>query len=1795
MQITRLRGARTHNLKHVDVDLKPGELVVIAGPSGSGKSSLALDTLHAEGQRKYVESFNTYARQFLERLPRPPVDSLEPIPAALAVDRQAPIKSSRSTVGTMTELVDYLKDLWALLATRKCDHCGALIRHDSPETIAAQLYAKHHGKRAIITFPVDIADMESYLDTREALLAEGYTRVIVDGETLELSTLAPGRVVPYDTASVEHGKTKTRKRTSTKELKRIAEPLLEVIVDRLVLDEASLGRVREALERALIKARAQVCVHIESTKLRFSSQFACGSCGVAYAPALPALFSFNSAVGACEACRGFGRTIEVDWNKVIPDPSLSLRGGAIRAWNGKSTEWERRSLFKHGERMGIDLDAPISQLTPAQYEWLLEGEGKGWKQHWFGLKRWFKWLESRAYKMHVRVLLSRYRDYQVCKTCHGTRYKPDALAWTVDDRTIAQVLDMSVSELKHWLKKATSSHALRRALSNIAGQCLQRLEFLEQVGLGYLALSRASRTLSGGEAQRVALTTALSTSLNSALFIVDEPTAGLHPNDTQRLLSTLRELARRDNQVVVIEHDLEIIRGADRVIELGPEAGPRGGQIVFDGTPAKLLEANTHTGNALRRSRELKPNRGAGTKWLKLKGARGHNLKDIDLNIPLQRFTCITGVSGAGKSSLIVETLVPAVKKALGTRDDTLPFVSLEGLGDLKEVLLVDQAPLGRTSRGNPATYLKIWEVIRNRLAALPASKALTLKASAFSFNVAGGRCEACKGEGAETVEMQFLADVTFPCAVCKGRRFGETILGIAYRGKNAADLLEMSALDVYDHFMDDDEVRAMIRPLIDIGLGYLPLGQPLNTLSGGEAQRLKLSKLLLDTQQQALIVLDEPSLGLHAEDVRLIIDALQRRTDRGDTVIVIEHDMQMMLSADHIIDLGPAAGQEGGLIVAEGSPVELVENTHSITAQWLKRLTQSVDGTIMDTAPTRARASKAPKGRSAISVIGASEHNLKHVTVDIPREQLVVVTGPSGSGKSSLVFDIIHAEAQRRYLETLSPYARQYLPQLPRPNVDSVTGLAPSVALDQRTHRGGANSTVATMTEVAHYLRLLYAKIGVLHCPNDGTPIAAADPESLVETIRKRFNKQEDIALCAPLIISRKGSHKEVLANLYRGGAREAWIDGAHVELKAKMSLERFQEHSIDAVIARVAAGSDELESLLRRALEKGEGHVIVRGKKETAHLAIKRSCPLCGTGYPELDPRFFSFNTQYGACETCEGKGVIEQATTRKGEAIFTPCQACHGTRLSKLARSVRIQGITINEIFSCDLAHASDYLDAFKLSERERTLGKLLIDEAQKRLRLLQHLGLGYLQLDRAATTLSGGEAQRVRLAAQLGSGQTGLLYVLDEPTIGLHARDTVRLIDALKQLVARGCSVLVVEHDADTIRAADYVFDLGPSGGRRGGHIVAQGTPLSLEGNLDSPTGRSLIPAPIPTTPSKVSKLQTWLEVKGVTHHNLKNVDVRIPVGKMVAVSGVSGSGKSSLIRQVVFPALRRALERVGSEPGAHKSISGVSNFKRAVEVDQSPIGKTSRSVPATYLGIWDVIRKLLAATAEARVRGYTSSRFSFNASQGRCEACAGNGRLSLEMSFLPDVEVLCQVCSGQRFNQETLAIRWHGYSAGALLDLEVGQAVQVFAGVEKIRAPLQLLCDLGLDYLKLGQPSSTLSGGEAQRLKLVAELLNTARTETTLYVLDEPTTGLHREDIAKLLHMFRQLVERGHTVVTIEHHLDVMFASDWIIDLGPEGGAEGGMIVAEGTPEQLMKKFDSYTAQAMRAERKLAAA
>ena len=1850
-----VKGARQNNLKGLNLRLPLNELIVITGVSGSGKSSLAFDTIYSEGQRRYVETFSPYARQFLDRMDKPQTERIEGIPPAIAIDQTNPVRTSRSTVGTMTELNDHIKLLFARAARLYCRGCGKPIRRDSPESIYASLLddtkalrrSAATSPRLMITFRIAVPDNFTQAEITGFLNRQGYTRI------------------------------REQDRHS-----------IEVIQDRVRFQTGRRGRIVEALETALDRGRGSLCAYLldddnaAQKSWQFSSDYRCADCDIRYKEPTPSSFSFNSPIGACESCRGFGRTMGIDYSLVIPDESKSLADGAVKPWQTESNRRCQRDLIRFAKARKVPVDIPWRRLGKAHKRWVLEGEDKRRSRRWYGVKGFFNWLETKSYRMHVRVLLSRYRSYAPCGECRGARLKAESLDWrlgsTSDANTALQsgerfrsplttladkahaalpglnvhdVLLLPLDRCSEYFAQLHLQKPLDEATPLLLGEIRSRLRYLVEVGLGYLTLDRQSRTLSGGEVQRINLTTALGTSLVNTLFVLDEPSIGLHARDMQRVIGVLHRLRDAGNSLIVVEHDAQIMLAADRVLDLGPGPGERGGKVVFYGSPDELMKCTRSlTAQYLNGNKRIAPARAKGASvaaapehYLEILGAAEHNLKAIDVRLPLNQFVCVTGVSGSGKSTLVEDICYRGVRKLKGRPVDAPGLHhAIRGHEHIDDVVLVDQSPIGKTTRSNPASYVGALDTIRKLFAGEPLARERDYTPGTFSFNSGTGRCPTCGGNGFEHVEMQFLSDVYLRCADCDGRRYRPEVLQVKLastagkrgrkreRAKSMADVLDMTIAQALKFFADRPKILTALAPLSAVGLDYMKLGQPVPTLSGGEAQRLKLAgHLAKASDSPKLLLFDEPTTGLHFDDVATLIAAFRRLLAIGHSLVVIEHNLDVIEACDWIIDLGPEGGDAGGEIVCTGKPREVANVKSSLTGLALRAQSRrNGTGSRRRKASTSASTSPAGRGRTAngrnaIQVRNAREHNLKGIDIEIPHNRFTVITGISGSGKSTVAFDILFAEGQRRYLESLNAYARQFVQPAARPDVDAIFGIPPTVAIEQRTSRGGRKSTVATMTEIYHFLRLLFVKLGIQHCPDCNIPIENQSREAIVARIMREFRGRK-VTVLAPLVVARKGYYTDLATWAAGKGYPVLRVDAVDTPTDGWPRLDRFKEHDIDLPVGEVTVSPNAekaLAALLDKALDFGKGMVrIARIGGEDSIFSVKRACASCGRSFADLDPRLFSFNSQHGWCGQCYGTGVDlegfdadqsgeENTWNDDQDEADVVCSACKGRRLRPEALAVHFKGRDIGTLTAMTVEAAGGLFSRLRLQGRDAQIARDIFSELRSRFDFLKQVGLGYLSLDRSAPSLSGGEAQRIRLASQLGSNLRGVCYILDEPTIGLHVRDTRMLLKTLAKLEKKGNTIVVVEHDEDTIRHAEHVIDLGPGAGVHGGRVVAQGTFEELIANPNSVTGRFLakpLRHPLNGT-RKTEAVDAKLEVVGARLHNLRRIHAKLPLGRLICVSGVSGSGKSTLIRDILHDNLKRLIEerRGGRKRRPKASLTGCSEIRgceligRVLEVDQTPIGKTPRSCPATYVGFWDSIRRLFADTGEARIRGYTPGRFSFNVHGGRCSGCDGQGMKKIEMSFLPDVRVPCDQCGGARFGEETLSVHYRDKSIADVLAMSVDEASEFFRAHTSIHRALELLREVGLGYLTLGQQSPTLSGGEAQRIKLVTELAkaksvdspdNRARRANgaqTLYVLDEPTIGLHMADVEKLIGVLHRLVDAGNTVIVIEHNMDVIAEADWLIDMGPEGGRDGGRIVAQGTPMSIIRsKRASHTAKAL---------
>lgn len=1888
-----LKKVCVHNLKSVDLTLNTNDLIVFTGVSGSGKSSLAFDTLYIEGQRRYVESLSTFARRQLGEMTKPDLEHASGISPTIAIEQKTAGRNPRSTVGTITEIYDYMRVLYARVGVPHCPVSGEAVLPQSRERIIKVVQSQPQGTKLIVLSPYAKEKKGEFKEDFQELLRKGYTRARVDGKIINLDDS-----ITLD-GNLSHN--------------------VDIVIDRIAVQAANNSRLAESVTTAL-NLGSGVCSILNSETQEeqlFSMHAFSPKSGLYYTSLEPHDFSFNSPSGMCPKCNGLGICNEFDLDKVI-DPNLSIAEDCCSVASSYNTVRFGNIYDNLARLYDFSVNTPWKKLSKKAKEVFLYGTekkwtrmifvhpntGAEWTDHvmWRGVLREahdrYAEAKSEVYRKKMDKLMSQ----QVCPECQGQRLKPYPAATLLHGKRISELTGMTVQACLNFFDALTLDPNDLLIATDLLREIRQRLSFLLEVGLHYLTLDRTAPTLSGGEAQRVRLASQIGCGLVGITYILDEPSIGLHPRDNKKLIHTLKHLRDMGNTVIVVEHDEETMWEADHIVDFGPGPGVRGGEIVVNGDVAALLESpRSITGAYLRGQLQIpipkKRRKPPGKETLQIKGATHHNLKNVSVKIPLGVFIAVTGVSGSGKSSLITDILYPALSNHLHAGEHIVgAHHEILGIDFLDKVIAIDQAPIGRNPRSNPATYIKLFDEIRDLFSQLPESQARGYKPGRFSFNVKEGSCPQCEGMGMVKVDMDFMEDAWVDCPLCKTKRFDHETLSILFKGKNIYDVLEMDVVQALEFFANIPSIKHKLETLQKVGMEYIKLGQFSTTLSGGEAQRIKLAKeLVRPATGKTLYILDEPTTGLHFHDIQQLLRVLHELVDRGNTVLVIEHNMDIVKTADWIIDIGPEGGEGGGEVIATGTP-ERIATQDTPTGTAIKdALHHDIPTKVALALETCAKNRLQKKERDAstiraITIENAEQNNLKNIDVSIPRNKITVCTGPSGSGKSSLAFDTIYAEGQRRYIESLSPYARQFVKQMPKPKVGHVEGLSPAIAIEQKIHAGNPRSTVGTMTEVYDYLRILYARIGIPHCPETGEEIKAISKDHVVDRVMA-YPDGEKIQILAPLELRKNDKFVDVITRLRRQGFLRIRLNGTFYDLDQdteSMEFDRKRKNELFLVIDRLKVNpsfKNRLLEAIENATDIGNGKLTVAREKEDVLFNLAFAVESTGKSYPEITPHTFAFNTIEGMCPECQGLGyqyganltqkkeIMDQSIAGlirflwlhkyhpaafasfelflKAEKIdmFTPlrllpidqlqvlmngsageqwitsphgfrfrwiginnvlakagknakgdlreaiiplleeleCMACQGSRLNPLARHVTIHQASIYDVCLLPIEQALQFVEKIELSSQDKKLLEEVRAQLVSRLRFLCTVGLHYISLHRRAPTLSGGETQRIRLARQLGSGLTGVMYILDEPTIGLHPRDNERLNKALQQLKELNNTLILVEHDPLTIATADYILDFGPQAGQHGGHITAQGTLKQILRNPKSLTGAYLsgkLTLPIPQ--QRRPRDKGFISIQNARTHNLKNLSVNIPVGVMTCLTGVSGSGKSTLMHQVLLPAIQKGLLTTDSVTLDGASISGIAHFDRLLSIDQNPIGHTVRSDVCTYVDVLTRMREFFASLPLARIRGLQPKHFSYNHRKGMCTACWGLGYRRVQMYFLPPIKVVCEDCKGMRLNPVSLEVLYDGKNMGHYLDSTVDEARVAFQNHPRVIRILDTLISVGLGYLKLGQEMASLSGGEAQRIKLSRELSKRS-TGKTLYLLDEPTTGLHSDDIKKLLAVLQKLVSKGNTMVIIEHNVDVIKNADYVIDLGPDAGQYGGEIVCKGTPEEVAKDKISYTAQGLK--------
>lgn len=1621
----KITGASEHNLKNIDVEIQHNAITVVTGISGSGKSSLAYDIIRNEGQRRYLESFSIHARQYLKRMKRPDVTSITGLPAAISVEQKTLISNPRSTVGTMSELYDFLRLLFA-----------------------------------------------------------------------------------------------------------------------------RIGKSEQIIEKKIERR----------------------------------LFSFNSPYGACPVCKGLGVKGKIDVNKLVKDDSKTLREGALTITTPSGyTIYSQVTIDVMNQicnAHGFNVDIAWKNLSSEQKNIILYGTdiikipfGKHTlesRMKWSGIT--VKPREEGYYKGIIPVMeeiLKRDRNKNIlrfvtsckCSACEGKRLNSEALKVKFEGKNISDFAKMTIGELHKYFSEINIKLNEENIINPIRNEIIKRTDLLLRLGLDYLILNRQSTTLSGGEAQRIRMVNQAAIQLRGAIFVLDEPSTGLHSKDNKKLFSVLQELVNNGNTVLIVEHDEDTIRNADRIIDIGPYAGKNGGKLIFSGSLKDFLSKNIEnsiTHNYLSGKRKIvipSYRRKGNGKYIKISGASQNNLKNIDIEFPLGIINVVTGVSGAGKSSLIHDILANKLKKELHHVNNILvgKHSDIQGIENISKLIEIDQSPIGKTPRSNPATYTKLFDYIRDLYAELPEAKEKGWKKGRFSFNNKGGRCETCQGAGVMQIGMHFMGNVDIVCTECNGKRFNPETLSVKFKGKNIYEVLKMTIDEACHFFKDKAKLMQYLSTLQTLGLGYLTLGQPATTLSGGEAQRVKLaSELSKNTKGHTLYILDEPSTGLHFFDIDILLKSLHNLVNAGNTVIIIEHNTDIIKSADYIFDLGPGSGDDGGKLTAFGTPEDIIKNKNSLIGKELKFLFEGKHYKKNNIAKYNADI--------PIKFKGISTHNLKNIDISIPINKLTVITGVSGSGKSSLAFDTIFAEGQKLYSESLSNYLRTFIKQKTDARFEEVKGMTPAIAINQNSKTQNPRSTLGTVTEIYDYYRLLYSRAGRTFCPECGTRLNNGDckkcgfqgKETLTTSMFSFNHEHGACTACKGLgyrtvcsIDKLISNPKLALANGAMNGHKTGKFYGDPFGQFIATLNEVGKVHSLDFSVP--------WENLSSKAKQIAMFGTNSETYNVSWHYKRKNK-----EGIHKFTSNWKGFSVLVN--EEFERKHADKRGNDMLPIMKRKQCETCKGTRLQKKTISVKFAEKNIAELSALSVKKSIHFFKSLEEKIDNPNTCKKITDirtEILTRLKILNDIGLSYLTIDRRSNTLSAGEARRMHLAGQIISGLTGITYVLDEPSIGLHHTDTQKLINLLHNLRDQGNTLVVVEHDADIIKSADYIIDLGPGAGENGGKIIAEGNIQAIKSNKNSLTGRYL-QNPFNIISEKRT-LNKGISIKKADANNLKGIDVDFPSGVITAVTGVSGSGKSSLL----FDVLHNSAQ--AKRPVNCKSITGFEQFDKIIKVDQSLPGKSSASNLTTYLGFFDIIRNLFAELPQAKKRGFHKTDFSFNTKGGRCETCKGQGKIKVAMDFLSDVYLECEDCKGKRFQDKILKISYKEKSILDILQLTVSEASDFFADNPKLNYYFKTLSEIGLDYLTLGQPLNTFSGGELQRIKLTAALID-KKYKNSLFLFDEPSTGLHFKDIETLIKLMIRMCKTGQTIILTEHNPDIIQQADYIIELGPEGGNLGGYLI-----------------------------
>jgi len=1560
-QVTEIeiKGARTNNLKDITIRIPHHQFVVVTGVSGSGKSSLIFDVLAKEGQRRYFETLPAFSRQFVGKLSQPDVDSISGLSPVVAIGQKTAGVHARSTVGTVSDMYDLLR----LLFARK-------------------------------------------------------------GET----------------------------------------------------------------ERDIQLSRS--------------------------------LFSFNTEVGRCPRCYGIGKEEEIDLEKLVAYPEKTIREGALAPTLPTGyimySQVTIDVLNQVCEAEGFNVEIPWNELTEDQQQVILYGSEKikvPFGKHslesrlkWTGIKA--KPREEGFYKGMIPIMsdilrrdrnpnILKYVKSVTCKECNGERINADARSVTVHGKTITDLTRMELHEFNHWIEKQIWDEVAQKIVNKLSEQtCL-----LADLGLGHLCLDREAKSLSSSETQRLRVANQLSSTLSDVLYIFDEPSIGLHDEENKRMIFHLKELVRKGNSVIVVEHDLTTIRHADWIVDVGPQAGLNGGEILFNGKYDEFVQRKDLLDSSATLKALIDPPKFQPKKEQKnfgsidLKGCTKNNLKNIDVSFQIGKLNIVSGPSGSGKSSLVKGTLMESAENGL-------------------RLIYIDQAPIGKTPRSNPATYLGISDHIRDLFAKQPLSKERSYTKSRFSFNNKGGRCETCQGAGKTQIGMHFLGTVDLICGECNGKRFNALTLEVLYKQKSIADIYEMRVNEAVVFFKDQPKILKGIQTLQAIGLGYLTLGQSSTTLSGGEAQRIKLANQLQKKETgSTLYIIAEPSTGLHDKDIHTLLNLFNQLTEKGNTIVCIEQDETIIQHCDWHIEMGPKSGRNGGQVVYQGPP----------------KKQKAVDF-------QEKIISSSPKDEIILSEVETNQ--LKKITVRIPKRQITTVTGLSGSGKSSLVYDTLFSEANARFTESFSAYNRALIQASNNAVLANSSGLGPAIALKRRSGSLSNRSTVGTMSGIYATIRLLYARISA----ENGLNYSAQNYS---------FNHHSGACIaCGGQGVKLKCDPDAVIVH-----PQKSILEGAISENKS-VHYYGDQNGQFMATLKTLAEYKKWDLDQPWKELSSEQQNVILYGD-ETELDVVWTFKNKSRTGTQELKAKWL------GLCNYIDDEYQRRLSNKNKQtlEAVLheVKCPRCNGSRLKRELLETEFLGLNIHELTELTVSECSERISDLSSinSVAEKAIAEAIIPGVQQKMKPIIDLGLGHLSLNRSVKSLSGGEYQRIALAGQFSADLFGVIYVLDEPTIGLDSGQIEALINLLHGLIEKGNTVVAVEHDRQFIQSTDYIIEMGPGAGKAGGEVIFQGSKEELQQYPNTLTQQLLKAAP--QIQAKAFNHQgKSFGVNGAYQNNLKNIDVSFQPGSIIAVTGVSGSGKSTLIRDVLFQSY------VKKRPVGCSSVFGLDQFDELVLMDQNPLKITRLGTLASYTNILDDIRGEFAKSKEAKELGFKKADFSYQSKKGKCSGCNGYGKQKTSLDFMGDVWTVCDVCGGKRYNSDILMCKVNDQSIGGVLNMSIDEALNFFTS-KKINEKLKLLKNVGIGHLQLGQAGNELSGGEAQRLKLASQLMSKSEGKT-LYLFDEPSTGLHQQDILKLIELFQKLVEKENTVLFIEHNSTLTACANQLIKLGPGSGTLGGKLM-----------------------------